>query len=177
MRMDEGLDTGPVLAQLEEPIRPDDDAGVLGDRLAQLGARLLLSVVRRLPDARPAGAHAGLRGGDPRPGHRAVRPGPHLERARRHARASRPGHGARTRGTHDLPGGRAKLVLASAVADDATGRPGTVLAHDARGVLVAAGTGRLRLLEVAPAGRRRMACGRLGPGRTLPARRASGMSA
>src|SRR3954466_8594256 len=41
MRMDEGLDTGPILNQLEEQIRPEDDAGVLGMRLARIGALLL----------------------------------------------------------------------------------------------------------------------------------------
>ena len=48
MAMDEGLDTGPVPRAVEEPIRPDDDAGSLGDRLAAsaamcCGARSLAS--------------------------------------------------------------------------------------------------------------------------------------
>ena len=52
MQMDEGLDTGPVLNQLAEAIRPEDDAGTLGARLAHLGARLLVGVLRILPDGR-----------------------------------------------------------------------------------------------------------------------------
>ncbi len=47
MLMDEGLDTGPILAQREEPIRPDDTAASLSRRLAHLGAQLLIEV---LPD-------------------------------------------------------------------------------------------------------------------------------
>ena len=47
MQMDEGLDTGPVLARREEPIRSDDDAGSLGARLAGIGAEM---VARLLPD-------------------------------------------------------------------------------------------------------------------------------
>jgi methionyl-tRNA formyltransferase len=38
MQMDAGLDTGPVYCQRKLPISPDDDAGRLGERLAQLGA-------------------------------------------------------------------------------------------------------------------------------------------
>jgi len=41
MLMDEGMDTGPILAQAEEPIRPDDTTGTLTARLAELGARAL----------------------------------------------------------------------------------------------------------------------------------------
>ncbi len=41
MRMEEGLDTGPVLASAETPIQADDTAATLHDRLAALGAPLL----------------------------------------------------------------------------------------------------------------------------------------
>jgi methionyl-tRNA formyltransferase len=42
MKMDEGLDTGPLLGQRVHPIRIDHTAGSLGDELADLGARLLV---------------------------------------------------------------------------------------------------------------------------------------
>ena len=42
MQMDEGLDTGAVLASREVPIGPDDEAGDLHDRLMNLGAELLV---------------------------------------------------------------------------------------------------------------------------------------
>ena len=48
MRMDEGLDTGPILLQREEPIRADDTAGSLTDRLAGIGADLLVEALDRL---------------------------------------------------------------------------------------------------------------------------------
>lgn len=48
MLLDEGLDTGPVVAQAEEPVRDDDDAGTLGDRLAGIGAPLVLDALRSL---------------------------------------------------------------------------------------------------------------------------------
>ncbi len=41
MRMEPGLDTGPVLAVSETPIGPDDTGGALHDRLAHMGGRLL----------------------------------------------------------------------------------------------------------------------------------------
>jgi methionyl-tRNA formyltransferase len=46
MQMDEGLDTGPVLACAKLPIDPDETAGELSPRLAALGAEL---VTRELP--------------------------------------------------------------------------------------------------------------------------------
>lgn len=45
MIMEAGLDTGPVLAQIETPINPEDDQADLGARLADLGARLLLTTL------------------------------------------------------------------------------------------------------------------------------------
>ncbi|MEO1013898.1 MAG: methionyl-tRNA formyltransferase [Pseudomonadota bacterium] len=41
MRMEEGLDTGPVLLSESTPIRPDDTFASLHDRLAEIGAALL----------------------------------------------------------------------------------------------------------------------------------------
>lgn len=49
MRMDEGLDTGPVYTTRETPIGPRDTAGTLHDRLAGLGAEALLEVLAALP--------------------------------------------------------------------------------------------------------------------------------
>jgi methionyl-tRNA formyltransferase len=46
MRMDEGLDTGPMIAQRPVPIEPHDTGGMLADKLALLGAELLLAALR-----------------------------------------------------------------------------------------------------------------------------------
>lgn len=48
MRIDEGLDTGAILLQREEPIRPDDTAMTLSPRLAAAGAELMLEALRGL---------------------------------------------------------------------------------------------------------------------------------
>jgi methionyl-tRNA formyltransferase len=46
MRMDPGIDTGPMLLQRELAILPEDTAATLGVRLAELGAQLLIEVLR-----------------------------------------------------------------------------------------------------------------------------------
>ena len=50
MLMDEGLDTGPILVSAETPIDDDEDAGSLGVRLAELGGPLLIEALRGLDD-------------------------------------------------------------------------------------------------------------------------------
>ncbi|BAS27437.1 methionyl-tRNA formyltransferase [Limnochorda pilosa] len=48
MLMDEGWDTGPMLLQERVPLRPDETGGSLHDRLAEVGARLLVETLRGL---------------------------------------------------------------------------------------------------------------------------------
>ncbi len=45
MRMNERMDAGPILLQKEVPILPDETAGSLHDRLAEIGAKLLLEAI------------------------------------------------------------------------------------------------------------------------------------
>ena len=45
MRMDPGVDTGPILSQKAVPISPQDTAGTLGQRLASLGSELLIETL------------------------------------------------------------------------------------------------------------------------------------
>ena len=47
MKMDVGLDTGAIVSQRRTPINPEDDSVTLHDRLAKLGAELL---VQTIPD-------------------------------------------------------------------------------------------------------------------------------
>src|SRR5205823_2048923 len=53
MQMDEGLDTGPIIARYPVPIVSDATTGSLHDTLAATGARAIVEVL------------AALRGGDP----------------------------------------------------------------------------------------------------------------
>lgn len=50
MLMDEGMDTGPILAQRSIPVRPDETGGSIFERLAQLGASLLVETLPRWLD-------------------------------------------------------------------------------------------------------------------------------
>lgn len=50
MRMDEGVDTGPVYAQRGAPIFPDDTVQSLEDRLAQVGAHLMVETLPRIQE-------------------------------------------------------------------------------------------------------------------------------
>jgi len=61
MQMDAGLDTGPVLARAQTPIRDSDTAQTLHDRLAQLGAQTLVVTLEKLEhgDVRPQPQDAG----------------------------------------------------------------------------------------------------------------------
>jgi methionyl-tRNA formyltransferase len=54
MRMDAGVDTGPVLGQRSVPILPEDTGGELLDRLAGQGADLLIHTLRGLQNGRVA---------------------------------------------------------------------------------------------------------------------------
>ena len=49
-RLDEGLDTGPVVGSVTEEIRDDDTAGSLLGRLSVAGARLLVETIDRIED-------------------------------------------------------------------------------------------------------------------------------
>jgi methionyl-tRNA formyltransferase len=55
MILDEGMDTGDILLQAEIPIGEDETSETLHDRLASLGARLLLETVTQMKagDIRP----------------------------------------------------------------------------------------------------------------------------
>ena len=45
MKMDAGLDTGDILVQAKTPIHPEDNSETLHDRLARLGAELLVKTI------------------------------------------------------------------------------------------------------------------------------------
>ena len=158
MRMDEGLDTGPILNQLEEQIRPEDDAGSLGARLARNGARLLVGVLRMLPTgsvpARPQDDRLATWAPRLLAADRVLDWSLSADAIVRRVRALAPEPGATT----TFRGEPLKVLAAGVDHDPAQrGTPGTVAGTDHRGVLVASGEGGVRLVEVAPAGRKRMA--------------------
>src|SRR5271169_1969689 len=54
MRIDAGLDTGDVLLQAEEHIKPEDTALTLAPRLAQIGAELMIATLAALKNGKIA---------------------------------------------------------------------------------------------------------------------------
>jgi len=157
MQMDEGLDTGPMLMREAVPIAPDDTTGSLHDRLSAVGARMIVAALDALargaltatPQPAEGVTYAAKIGRD----EASIdwqRPADAIARAVR-AFNPFPGAVASLKG-HPLKVWRAEVVAAHGV-------PGTVLAADAHGVVVACGEGALRLLELQRAGSRRLPAG------------------
>ena len=53
MKMDAGLDTGPVVAKESTPIKADDTTSFLSERLADSGARLLIETIKKIDELIP----------------------------------------------------------------------------------------------------------------------------
>ena len=154
MRMDEGLDTGPVLTQRALAIADEDDAGSLHDKLAALGADLMVEVLAALAAGKthavpqPAAGASYARKID---NDEAVldwsMTARQLERV---VRALRPVPGAQT----GLRGERCKIWHARVV--QGRGEPGTVLAAGPAGIRIACGEEALEIIELQRAGGRRL---------------------
>lgn len=158
MRMEAGLDTGPVLLERRTPIDADETGGSLHDRLAVLGADVLAEGLARLlagdlPAARVQAeygvtyAHK-LDKAEARLDWQA--PAVQLERI---VRAFDPWPVAEA----EIGGERLRIWSARASSEPHAASPGQVLAAHAGGIEVACGEGRLRILQVQRAGGRRIA--------------------
>lgn len=164
MRMEKGLDTGPVYACRTTPIGPRETAGSLHDRLAALAAELLLAEL-------PAIA-AGTAVPTPQPSEGAsyaAKIGPEDQRldfARSAAELDR-----RIRALSPAPGawclarGERLLVLEAEPVEAPGGAPGEIVALP---LVVACGRGALALRRVQRAGRRPMRAEELQRGFPLP---------
>ena len=154
MRMDTGLDTGPMLAQHRLAITDDDDAQTLHDRLAALGTEAIIAALGELDAGRAqltpqseAGAIYARKLGKDEAELDWSRPCAELERK---LRALRPSPGARS----GLRGETLKLWRSRCVARQ--GEPGAVLEAGADGVLIACGEGALQVTELQRAGGKRL---------------------
>jgi methionyl-tRNA formyltransferase len=154
LRMDEGLDTGPILLQAGEPILPDDDAGALGGRLAILGGRVLVETLDRLAagdlEDRPQDHARATAAPKLSPQEEWMDWSADAEEVLRRIRALAPEPGARTRFRGSL------LKVLRAGATDGSGDAGAILEASKDRLVVAAGRGALGLEEVIPEGRGRM---------------------
>jgi len=151
MQMDEGMDTGPVLLTAHTPIGPDETAGDLAVRLADLGARTLIEALSRLDALTPVAQP-----------HAEATLAPRLTKDHGHLDWGRPARELvnRVRGCNPWPGGFTRtpsglLLIWRATAVDVTPapRPGTLVPY--RDTLaIAAGAGALLPREVQAEGRR-----------------------
>lgn len=153
--LDQGMDTGPVLRTVEVPIGAQESAGELLTRLADLGAPVLLEALQALnagesPVPQPDdGATLAPKIGPEDVVIDLAGPAAAVDRL---VRSADPAPGAHT----TFRGERLKVFRAPVV-EDAAGAPGTVLAVERDGVVVACGQEGVRLVEVQPAGKPRMA--------------------
>ena len=158
MRMDAGLDSGPMLLKVEEPILPDESGSELAARLAEIGAEALVEALALLED--------GALVEEPQDHARATY-APKLDRetARLDWTLSAIELSRWIRGLDDVPGAwsplgeRGPVKLFRPRVEAGRGEPGTVLAADDEGVLIAAGESAVRVREVQPPGKRRMPAG------------------
>jgi methionyl-tRNA formyltransferase len=158
MRMDPGLDTGPILTQQATPIGPSDNAQTLHDRLAQIGAELLIPTIRDhvagkiSPRPQPAEGASHAR--------KLTKEDGRLDWTQparvlwNRVRAFTPWPGAFTH----LPAQPQPRLLKIWQAETAelSGSPGQVLQADKLGVIVACGEKSLRILNLQLEGSRRM---------------------
>ncbi|MDB5821552.1 MAG: fmt [Herminiimonas sp.] len=160
MQMEQGLDTGPMLAKRDIAIAADDSTATLHDRLAALGAEMIVEALNNMksgrlsPTPQPENGvtYAAKIGKD----EAALDLSKSATSLDRKIRAFDPFPGALA----NFNGVPIKIWRAEAIGGDSVGAsdavPGTVLAADAQaGVVVATGQGALRLLELQkPSGKR-----------------------
>ena len=152
MKMEAGLDTGPMLLTEAVDIDAQDTTGSLHDRLAALGGKLLVAALARFDQLVPL----------PQPetgvtyAHKIDKAEAKLDWNQpatilaRKLRAFNPFPGAVVMlGAEPVKVWRGELVSGS-------GRPGQILAADAAGIVVACGEGALRITELQKLGGRRV---------------------
>ena len=166
MRLDAGMDTGPMLLWRKTTIAEDDTAGTLATRLAAAGAELMLVAIERL--------RAGALTETPQDQARATL-APRLTKDHGRVDWSRPALEVRNRvrGVDPWPGAWTRLEgeplkLWSARVVEGAGEPGVVLGVDRDGLLVACGEGAVAVAEAQLPGRKRMPAAALVAGRSIP---------
>jgi methionyl-tRNA formyltransferase len=168
MKMDAGLDTGPVLAQKRTPISPQDDSAALHQRLAQLGAELLLETIpgyvggKILP--KPQSGDASYAPKIKKEDGQINWNGP-AQSIRDRLRAFTPWPGAFTFLKTETKPSLLKVWRMEVV--EKSGGAGEILSADESGIVIACGKNALRILELQREGGRRMTAREFLAGHTL----------
>ncbi len=155
MRMDAGVDTGPILAQRAVPIAPEDTAGELLDNLAGQGADLLIHTLRGLGNGHITPCDQGTEGAVYAPKLTrtlsAIRWDRDVVTVHNQIRALNPWPGATTYLGEKI----VKITSAQPLSYQVTGsEPGTILTAGNQGVSVACGEGILDLTGLQVPGRK-----------------------
>jgi methionyl-tRNA formyltransferase len=153
MRMNAGLDTGPVLARRRVAIAADEDAGTLHDKLADTGATLIREVLGRLAEAlaraEPQDDAGATYASKIQKKETLVAWTESAVNLERKVRAFRPAPGAYT-----LLGSEPLKIWRAHIADE-RGSPGTVL-HAGDEIVVGCGDGALAITDLQLAGGKRL---------------------
>jgi methionyl-tRNA formyltransferase len=156
IRMDEGMDTGDILLKASISSAPDETAGTLFDKLAQLGNETLLKAIQ------------GLKGGTIAPtpqDHSIATEAPMLKKTDGLIEWSKNAGELESliRGLDPWPsvfcfldGKRLRLFRPEVVYKDNDAQPGSLLRADKRGLLIACGKDTLLIKEIQPEGKKRM---------------------
>jgi methionyl-tRNA formyltransferase len=166
MRMDQGMDTGPMLLKAVVPITETDTAGSVEDKLAPLGAELLVEALGRLK--------AGTLTEEPQDGTQATL-APRLSKDEGRVDFSRRAPEVRdhVRGVDPWPGAFTthrgeRLALFAPKLVSGSGTPGTVMGADRDGLIVACGDGAVAFAELQAPGRKRLGAAAFLAGRPVP---------
>ncbi|UFJ41985.1 methionyl-tRNA formyltransferase [Brevibacillus humidisoli] len=157
MYMVEQLDAGDMLSSVTVPIEERDTVGTLHDKLAAVGASLLVDTIPQLLQGRI----------QPVPqDHQAATFAPTIKRSDEQIDWSKPAENVynQVRGLNPWPvaftkyqGKIWKVWWVEKVSTDShVGQPGTIVERDRDGVVVACGTGSVKLIEIQPEGKKRM---------------------
>ncbi|MCG5532548.1 methionyl-tRNA formyltransferase [Halorhodospira sp. 9621] len=154
MQMDEGLDTGPMLAREGTPISADETAGSLHDRLARIGADLLVAhlaeILAGAITPEPQSEEGATYAAKLTQAESWLDPAEPAEQLERRVRALAPVPGARIH----LGGTQVRVLAARACPGRPDDQAGTVAAASGSGIEVATGEGRLCITRLKPAGGR-----------------------
>jgi methionyl-tRNA formyltransferase len=158
MKMDAGLDTGEIISQARTPILPEDNSQTLHDRLAQLGAALLIETIpdyvagKFLPKPQPVEGSSyavKVKKADGK-----IDWNLSAQEILNRLRAFTPWPGAFTFLKTETKPQLLKIWKAEVVENN--GQTGTVLSADKSGIVVACGKNALRILELQREGGRRL---------------------